>query len=701
MSVDGLFPHSAIADFDSVVVLTGEACGSTDQYIELFARLVPVVCVEACLDLPEYRFDTGKIDNLWLLRLWSSYGIKQSELLDRALREHGVGRPLIWVEDPHWSTYVERRASNFVIYHAAAKGGIGTIANTSLCSAGQRLLHWTDLLISASDEIRQARSPHGYSGAFVDASGSAFDSRAFAELLNRISAEIERIRQSPRRFNLLVLYDDRSSHVGTIREHLSSFRQYSKNNVFYLPGSRGPGFAGSVLPDAWDLSWFDAIILHYSIRLSLREHLPETLAGAIENFTGLKMAFIQDEYENTEIARRWIERLRFDIVFTCVPAESVERVYPRARFPGTRFIQKLTGYVPEDEALDRFALPLEQRPVHIGYRGRDLPHHYGTLGRDKYRIGVDVRHLAQQRGIPVDIEVASEKRVYGTEWYRFVGSCRAMLGTESGSNIFDHDGSLATLAERYSDRPYDEIYPQYLAMHEGPVCMNQISPKAFEAIRLRTALVLFEGDYSGVLEPQRHYIPLKKDYSNMDEVFAKISDLGYLRRLTERAFHEIIEPGRYSYKKFVEAVDRQIDQVIVQRPRGELISAPLFRRRRGSSDLLPVGFCSDQDALLNTAILDSNAVRLREAGYSPGASLPRTRPDRPARPDWRASSARWIWRRLPVRFRRHTYQALVSATTWELAGAPAERGATYRMAKFAWSILPAGMRRSLLQQFYG
>ena len=66
----------------------------------------------------------------------------------------------------------------------------------------------------------------------------------------------------------------------------------------------------------------------------------------------------------------------------------------------------------------------------------------------KYRIGVDVKALAQERGLPVDIEVDDTKRIYGTDWYRFLGSARATLGTESGSNVFDFDGNVRSEIER-------------------------------------------------------------------------------------------------------------------------------------------------------------------------------------------------------------------------------------------------------------
>lgn len=411
---------------------------------------------------------------------------------------------------------------------------------------------------------------------------------------------------APHKLNVLVLYGDHSTHIMTVREHLQAFAHHSKNNFFFLPASSP---TPQVVPSAWDFSCFDAVILHYSVRLTYPDHFPAPLAKGLAEFDGLKILFIQDEYDNVELVRRWLDRLRFDIIFTCVPKESIHLVYPRERFARTEFIPTLTGYVPDHAGIESFARPIEVRKIHIGYRGRDLPPHYGRLGRDKFRIGMDMRRLAAERGVPVDIELSSENRIYGTDWYRFLGSCRATLGTESGSNIFDFSGELWKLSQANSDRPYDEVYKQYFEAHEGPVRMNQISPRVFESIRLRTALVLFEGEYSGVIKPHEHYIPLREDYSNVDEVFALLDNVTYLNELTERAYRDVVLPETYSYRRFVAGVDRHIDSRVLTPPRAELICVPLMRRRRMDDKPELVSYRDAHDLVLNTGILGGDLQR--------------------------------------------------------------------------------------------
>jgi hypothetical protein len=141
-----------------------------------------------------------------------------------------------------------------------------------------------------------------------------------------------------------------------------------------------------------------------------------------------------------------------------------------------------------------------------------------------------------------------------------------MLGVESGASVFDFAGEIERKVRahlrRHPDASYDELEQLYFLGHEGKIRLNQISPRCFEAAALRTLMVLYEGDYSGILKPWRHYVPLKKDHSNMAEVVSVLRDPAKIAEITERAYQEIACEHRYSYAGFVAKVDAAIDAVI-------------------------------------------------------------------------------------------------------------------------------------------
>lgn len=358
------------------------------------------------------------------------------------------------------------------------------------------------------------------------------------------------------RLRVLVLYDEGSTYTPTVLEHIRSLSRLP-HEVVYGSGVRD---THATIP----LEAFDVVIIHYSVRLSLPDFISPYYQRALPGFTGLKVLFIQDEYDTTETARRWIEKLGIGLVFTCVPPEYVEAVYPRARFPSTTFVQTLTGFVPAEyeRALD--APSIASRPLMLAYRGRPLPPWYGALAREKVEIAQRMKALCAARGIPCDIEWTEEKRIYGADWFRFLASARATLATESGCNVFDFDGDIRRAVEadlaRDPATPWEVLYERHVARHEGPIRMNQVSPRVFEAISVGTGLVLYEGEYSGVLQRDRHFIPLAKDFSNVDEVLAKVADVELMEAMVRRTHEEIILGGRYGYPAAMRAVAAAIAQ---------------------------------------------------------------------------------------------------------------------------------------------
>jgi hypothetical protein len=355
--------------------------------------------------------------------------------------------------------------------------------------------------------------------------------------------------------NVLYLYNESQTYTRTVFEHISSFSIYSDHCAFYAHMDINSELS-------CDLSSFEVIVIHYSIRLAF-DQVSDKNAVLLKEYKGLKVLFIQDEYDYTRRAWGWINNLGIGLVFSVVPQGVISSVYPPQNFPYTRFVNVLTGYVPRINVFSSTPTPPSQRHLTIAYRGRPLPARYGKLGQEKVGIGKLVKHYCDSKGITHDISWAEEDRIYGDRWYEFMSSSKAMLGSESGSNVFDWDGLLATKIKDYKvscpNASDDEIYKKLIQPLEEDGLMNQVSPRIFEAIAAHTVLVLFEGEYSGVVTPGIHFILLKKDGSNLDEVFKLLSDDGYVDAMTSRAYKDIIDSGRYSYQSFVQRVDKEIE----------------------------------------------------------------------------------------------------------------------------------------------
>lgn|SRR3990167_4429444 len=353
--------------------------------------------------------------------------------------------------------------------------------------------------------------------------------------------------------NILFLYNATQTYTSTVFEHLSSFNKYSKNRCFYAHQDEHKDIN-------IDFSYFDAVVIHYTIRLPYNQ-ISNITAEALSSYKGLKVLLIQDEYDHTHRAWHWINRLGINLVFTVVPEQSISTVYPEAVFPNVKFVSVLTGYVPENLECNNYSPP-SQRQLVIGYRGRPLPIRYGELGLHKVSIGRFATDYCVQHNIKHDIAWSENSRIYGDKWYEFMTACRSMLGTESGSNVFDWDGTLSDKVNAYQalnpSASELDIWSVVIKPLERPGLMNQVSPRVFEAIAARTVLVMFEGAYSGVLKPDVHFISVNIDGSNLSEVFAKLNDATFVDAMAERTFVDIILSKKYSYERFVELFDNQL-----------------------------------------------------------------------------------------------------------------------------------------------
>ncbi len=360
------------------------------------------------------------------------------------------------------------------------------------------------------------------------------------------------------KLNILLLCNKPSvgSDANTIVDHIEAFEHYSKHNIWVYSN------LGS-MHNALDLNKFDVVIIHYSLFVLSNKYLSKSARNKIREYQGLKVIFIQDEYRRIHDMVSMLAYLRVDVLFTCFPESEFRRIYPEDKLPHLAIYNNLTGYVPERLTQYSNQPPMDMRPLHVGYRGRKLPFWYGALGTDKWKI-VDAWHAHVPKAhLKTDISARETDRIYGDKWVSFLSSCKTTLGVESGTSVMDFTGKLEKQVDSHQlTRPYDSfevVQKKYFLKHEGLYKLNQISPRCFEAIALKTVLVLYEGEYSGILVPGRHYISLKKDFSNIKEVVARIQDDAYLQEMADRAFNEIALNPAYGYQAFIARVDGIIE----------------------------------------------------------------------------------------------------------------------------------------------
>jgi hypothetical protein len=347
--------------------------------------------------------------------------------------------------------------------------------------------------------------------------------------------------------------------------HLLCWGRYSKHRVLYV---------NVAYPVPWtlldrikiDAIIFDTIFLsmHWSPAYFMERSAPVL---RVRGLNCPKIAVVQDDFINTDYVVGFLKAIDITDVLTCATAADWPTIYAGLDPSRVRFRTVLTGYVDETRLKRLIGNSSRPRSIDIGYRAWANPFWLGEHGRKKVRIGEVFKARAEQRGFRIDINnLASTDFLIGNDWFDFLRRCRCVLGVEGGASVLDRDGAIKERVETYlsvhPDATFEKVREECFAKDEWSISLAVLSPRHFEAAMTRTCQVLLEGEYSGVLVPWRHYIPVKSDFSNLDGVLDVVADDRKVREIAEHAYIDLIESGRWSYRAFVSEMEQSIIDVL-------------------------------------------------------------------------------------------------------------------------------------------
>lgn len=372
--------------------------------------------------------------------------------------------------------------------------------------------------------------------------------------------------------SILVLYHSRIAPVRrAIHDHLYSFRRYGGRPCIYI------NMAVRSVP-SWigDLD-IDLVVLH-TILLSDRWQPDDFLDVArrmrpIRNVRAPRVALPQDEFLNTDVLVKVLGDLGVDHVFSCAPPEEWSKIYGPLMDKGAGLTQVLPGYLEPHtvERIGRLAGEAPKRDIDIGYRAWKPKPWLGRHGMMKGWIADAVEAEGRRRGLRVDISLDERRTLIGDDWFRFLLRSRYTIGVESGASVLDRDGRLRACADEYVDAHPDALFEDVEVScfpgMDGQLNLRTISPRHLEACATRTPQILVEGRYSGILQPDRHYIPLKPDFSNLGAVVDDVARGEDHRDIAEQAYADIVASGRYGYEGFVRTVLSAAPAAAATKPR--------------------------------------------------------------------------------------------------------------------------------------
>jgi hypothetical protein len=276
----------------------------------------------------------------------------------------------------------------------------------------------------------------------------------------------------------------------------------------------------------------------------------------------IKIALPQDEYDHNEILDEWLFDWGISIIFSNYDESRWRILYP-IMHSKAEFYKCFTGYI-DDSQFASYAdkiQPMEKRPFDIVYRASKLPYWFGSHGQLKYEISEIVAKRAKQYGLYCNISTHIKDTILGNKWLDFLASGKSVIGCESGSSVIDRRGEIKTQIQNLLNKnprlSFTEL-SNYMPTGWDDFHLFAISPRHFEAITTKTCQILVEGYYDGVLIPDKHYIPIKRDFSNLDEALIKLKAASYVQKIADQAYLEIGLSGLYSYKVFAKLIEQAI-----------------------------------------------------------------------------------------------------------------------------------------------
>ena len=205
-----------------------------------------------------------------------------------------------------------------------------------------------------------------------------------------------------------------------------------------------------------------------------------------------------------------------------------------------------------------------------------LPYWFGRQGQLKHRIADIVPRAAGRHGLRCDISTRPEDAI--TVAPRGSTSSPAparLVGIESGSSALDARGQVQAFIRwrlaRDPDLTFDEVsrllppgWDNHRFFALGRATSRRSTPRQCNCS---------SRDYDGVLHPGRHYLPIRPDYSNLDDVLEQVRDARLLQTIADRAYNEIYLSNRHTYAE----LSNYIDEIIlshVPKVRGHDFRAP-------------------------------------------------------------------------------------------------------------------------------
>jgi Glycosyl transferases group 1 len=294
------------------------------------------------------------------------------------------------------------------------------------------------------------------------------------------------------------------------------------------------------------------VVLHSAAGDSMRQVRRAT--AALQRRRGPLVVFFGNEYMAMAEKIGFARDVGAEFIASQLPIESARWLYSECAPPA----KVLATPAALNPAVYKSAIG--PRPIDIGFRGVLYAHSFALGDEERSLL---LRYFADNASSWDLVSDIKFERYPTAEWAAFLNDCKGIVGAESGTYYLERDDSTRRAVIEYvNEHPhvtFGEVFDRFFARYSNPVSGKAISSRHFEPIGTKTCQILLEGDYNGILQADRDYICLRKDYSNIGDVVRRFRDDGYRSELVDRALEHVLVEHTYAHR-----VNRVLEEILGQ-----------------------------------------------------------------------------------------------------------------------------------------
>jgi hypothetical protein len=345
------------------------------------------------------------------------------------------------------------------------------------------------------------------------------------------------------------------------------------------------------------ISEYDLIVLLHSVNADTLVFI-EPYRSVLKDRRGKLLSFVGNEVNLPRISMKakidLIRDMSAEFIGTQLPLEAGRWLYAQCR--DSRVVALPHALNPE--AFMPF-IPNSGRPIDIGARSNQ---YWSCLG-DNERNDLFDFFLRHPFNPSLKVDINTKSRFDRSGWCDFLNQCKGTISNEAGSYYLEHDDSTVLKIQTFVEsqqkqkgstivKPdslperlwrfvpehlkkivkaplsrflksmnvsyYSDVYEQldYKETFEKffkdtapcPVHSKAISSRHFEAAGTKTCQIMLEGKYNDILKPDEHFISLKHDLSNIDDVMKRFGDAAYRKVMVDRTYEYIMDQHTYRHR---------------------------------------------------------------------------------------------------------------------------------------------------------